>query len=226
MNKPAQILCALTLAFGLLHSYAPTLILGAAYGQANENPTPDLPLEAKPAPKKAKPGSFKQKAKTPELAKDLDGLFVQLKRTRDTKQAGRISKRIRGEWQTSDSKSVDLLTGWARAAVDKRQFGQAMDLLDQVVVLRPEYAEGYNQRATLHFMMKNYGKSVADIERTLALEPRHYGALSGLAAILEILNQKKNALSTWYRALEVYPAMTSAQNAVARLEEELAGSGI
>ena len=110
MNKPAQILCALTLAFGLLHSYAPTLILGAAYGQANENPTPDLPLEAKPAPKKAKPGSFKQKAKTPELAKDLDGLFVQLKRTRDTKTGRADFKAYLGEWQTSDSKSVDLLT--------------------------------------------------------------------------------------------------------------------
>jgi len=213
MIKSAQILCAAVLTFGLI----PTSV----YGQANENPTPDLPLEVRPAPKIPKP-----QAKPPELAKDLDGLFLQLKRTSDTKQAGRISKRIWGEWQTSDSKSVDLLTGWARAALDKHQFGKAMDLLDQVIVLRPQYAEGYNQRATLHFILKNYGKSVADIERTLALEPRHYGALSGLAAILEILGNKKNALSAWYRALEVYPAMTNAQNAVARLEEELAGSGI
>ncbi len=198
------------------------LVQYEAYGQAaNENSTPDLPLEAKRERNKPK-----RQEKPPELAKDLDGLFKQLKRTRNSKQAGRISKRIWGEWQSSDSKSVDLLTGWARTASDKEQFGKALDLLDQVVVLRPKFAEGYNQRATLHFRMRNYVKSVSDIERTLALEPRHYGALSGLAAIMELLGKKEKALSTWYRALAVYPAMTSAQNAVARLEEELAGSGI
>jgi tetratricopeptide (TPR) repeat protein len=74
--------------------------------------------------------------------------------------------------------------------------------------------------------MENYGKSIADIERTLALEPRHYGALAGLAAILERLNRQEEALETWYRVLSVYPAMTSGQDAVIRLEEDLAGSGI
>lgn len=160
------------------------------------------------------------------LAKDLDGLFAQLKRTRDTKRAERISRRIWEEWQTSNSRSVDLLTTWARKAAGGKRYSQALDLLDQVVVLRPRYAEGYNQRATLHFMMKNYAKSIADIERTLALEPRHYGALAGLANILERLGEKRQALETWYRALAVYPAMTNAQTAVLRLEEDLAGRGI
>ena len=102
----------------------------------------------------------------------------------------------------------------------------ALDLLDQVIALRPDYAEGFNQRATLHFMMENYGKSIVDIERTLALEPRHYGALAGLATILEHLGEKDRALETWYRVLSVYPAMKSAQDSVVRLEEELADSRI
>lgn len=175
------------------------------------------PLKPQPA---AKPQA------TVEFPPELDGLFDKLKRTRDPKLAERISTRIWEKWQTSDSKSVDLLTYWARAASSQRKYSKALDLLDQVIVLRPDYAEGYNQRATLHYLMENYGKSIRDIERTLALEPRHYGALAGLAAILEKLNRKQQALETWYRALEVYPAMQTAQKSVVRLEEELAGKGI
>ena len=74
--------------------------------------------------------------------------------------------------------------------------------------------------------MQNYGKSIADIERTLALEPRHYGALAGLASILERIGEKERALETWYRVLTIYPAMKSAQDSVVRLEEDLAGNGI
>lgn len=197
------------------------IVYSSGNAQTQEVPLPQIkPLESLKLDPPVKP------LPTVEFPKDLDGLFVQLKRTRDQKLAERISTRIWELWQTSDSKSVDLLTNWARAAAGTQRFAKALDLLDQVVVLRPQYAEGYNQRATLHFMMENYGKSVADIERTLALEPRHYGALAGLASILERLDQKPKALETWYRALEIYPAMKSAQDAVIRLEEDLTGSGI
>lgn len=161
-----------------------------------------------------------------ELADDLDGLFAQLKRTADVERGDRISNKIWQLWQTSDSRTVDLLTHWARTASSKRRYDTALDLLDQVIALRPGYAEGWNQRATLHFAMRNYDKSIADIERTLALEPRHYGALAGLAAILQRLERKEEALEVWYRVLETYPAMQSAQWAVTGLEEELAGESI
>jgi len=191
-------------------------------GPGTGNATPDIQPEVEAnelnIPDAPKPGF--------ELAKDLDGLFRQLKRTRDQKRADRISKAIWEKWHDSDSDSINLLTIWARAATGRKSYGKAMDLLDQVVTMRPNYAEGFNQRATLHFMMKNYSKSIADIERTLALEPRHFGALAGLANILEELGEKKRAMDTWYRALAVYPTMKSAQSAVLRLEEELAGSGI
>ena len=196
------------LAAGLLISLS-----GPATAQSGASPVP-TPLP----PAKAKP-QF-------EFAKDLDGLFKQLSRTRDAKLADRISTRIWEIWQTSDSRSIDLLTIWARNASGSKRFNVALDLLDQVIALRPDYAEGFNQRATLHFMMENYGKSIVDIERTLALEPRHYGALAGLASILERLGDKQKALETWYRVLTIYPAMKSAQDSVVRLEEDLAGSGI
>ena len=158
-----------------------------------------------------------------ELATDLDGLFRQLSRTSREGRGKRISTRIWELWQTSDSRSIDLLTGWARRAAKEEKYAAALDLLDQVVVMRPDYPEGWNQRATLHYQMKEFGRSIADIERTLALEPRHFGALAGLASIQEQMGRDRAALQTWYRALKVYPAMRSAQSAVVRLEEKLAG---
>lgn len=163
---------------------------------------------------------------SPDLPIDLDGLFHTLKRTRNKTRAKVIEKRIWSRWQVSDNHTIDLLTHWARSATRKQQFSAALDLLDQVVTLKPEYAEGWNQRATLHFIMKNYVKSIADIERTLILEPRHFGALGGLANIQGLLGRDKDALATWYRALNIYPAMQGAQNAVIRLEEKLAGSSL
>ncbi|MDA8869998.1 hypothetical protein N9H93_01240 [Rhizobiaceae bacterium] len=186
---------------------------GPATGLAEPEPEPEAKPLAPPKP------AF-------ELADTLDGLFNQLKRTADARRAERISKAIWAKWQTSDSASVDLLTVWARNASSSRKYAVALDLLDQVVVLRPEYAEGWNQRATLHFAMRNFSKSITDIERTLALEPRHYGALAGLAGMLTQLGREEEALETWYRALAVYPAMRSAQAAVLSLEEKLAGRGI
>ena len=198
------------------------LIFPSETASAQSNSAPTLktlpPAQAATTPPSQKP-QF-------EFAKDLDGLFKQLSRTRDAKLADRISTRIWEIWQTSDSRSIDLLTIWARNASGSRRFHVVLDLLDQVIALRPDYAEGFNQRAILHFMMENYGKSIVDIERTLALEPRHYGALAGLASILERLGEKDKALETWYRVLTIYPAMKSAQDSVVRLEEELADSGI
>ena len=166
------------------------------------------------------------KVPSPDLPKDLDGLFAALKRERDAKAAKRITARIWREWNQSGDASVDLLAGWAGRAMGKRKYAVALDLLDQVTVMAPDYAEGWNKRATLHYQQKNFSKSLADIERVLALEPRHFGALAGMGSILIQLDRKPEALEVWYRALAVYPTMDAAQKAVARLEEELAGRGI
>lgn len=194
----------------------------AGFGMAS----PAAAQSGTPPPKLDKPAVGASKKAVFELADDLDGLFAQLSRTRDKKRSQHIADRIWAEWRTSDSRSIDLLLHWAAGAMSRRDFPTALDLLDQAVVLRPRYAEGWNQRATLHFMMENFGKSISDIERVLALEPRHFGALSGLATIFERIERKDDALKVWYRALAVFPAMESAQSAVIRLEEELAGSRI
>jgi tetratricopeptide (TPR) repeat protein len=156
----------------------------------------------------------------------LDTLFARLKKERHPGQAERLSKKIWANWARSGSASIDLLSGWAREAIANDKFSVALDLLDQVTTLHPDFAEGWNQRATLHFMMKNYGKSMRDIERVLVLEPRHYGALSGLGLIFQELDDKKQALAAWYKVLALYPAMQSAQKAVIKLEEDISAKGI
>jgi tetratricopeptide (TPR) repeat protein len=156
----------------------------------------------------------------------LDELLGQLKRERNEKAAERIAARIWEEWGHSGSASIDLMMTWSKTAMDGKKFDVALDFLDQVVTMEPSYAEGWNRRATVHFMMQNYSKSMADINHTLQLEPRHFGALSGMGQIMKNTGHNELALQAWQRVLDIYPMMRSAQNEVATLSEELAGEGI
>ncbi|AWC21968.1 putative PEP-CTERM system TPR-repeat lipoprotein [Aminobacter sp. MSH1] len=173
--------------------------------------------------------AFAENAGAPIVAKadnQLDTLFSDLKRERNEKAAERLASRIWEAWYKSGSASVDLMMQWAQQAVEAKKFDVALDFLDQVVTLQPKYAEGWNRRATVHFLMQNYRKSMADIERTLELEPRHFGALSGMAQIMATTGRNELALQAWQRVLDIYPMLRNAQNEVSRLSEELAGEGI
>ena len=156
----------------------------------------------------------------------LDKLFADLKRERNEKAAERIAGQIWEEWFKSGSASIDLMMMWAQHAMEQQKYDVALDFLDEVTTLSPNYAEGWNRRATLHFIMSNYSKSMSDIDHTLSLEPRHFGALSGMAQILKSSGKKELALKAYQQVLEIYPMMRSAQNEVATLSEELAGEGI
>lgn len=156
----------------------------------------------------------------------VDELFTELKKAPNDKAAGRVASRIAERWNNSGSASVDLMMSWAQKAMTAEKWDVALDFLDQVTVLRPDYAEGWNRRATVHFLMHNFAKSMSDIERTLELEPRHFGALAGMAQILKTRGDKELALSVYSRVLDVYPMLRNAQNEVSTLSEELAGEPI
>jgi tetratricopeptide (TPR) repeat protein len=156
----------------------------------------------------------------------IDSLFAELKRARDEKTAERISGRILQQWSRSGSASIDLLMQWAQKAIDEQKPDAAMDFLDQVIVLAPGYAEGWNRRATLHFVMEDYAKSMSDIGHVLELEPRHFGALAGMATILRDNDRKQAALHAYERLLDVYPMMRDAQTELGKLADEIAGQGI
>lgn len=168
--------------------------------------------------------SDKKESPKPELSKSdrLESLFGDLARQARTAPANSTARLIWKEWSDSGSDSINALMQWAGIAMNDKKHAQALDLLDQVTVLMPNYSEGWNRRATLYFTMKKFGKSIADIEQTLRLEPRHFGALSGLGMILQQTKQDEKALETWYKVLEIYPANKAAQDAVIALEEKLA----
>lgn len=159
-------------------------------------------------------------------AEKRDRLFAELRKEPSDSKARRIASRIERLWRKSGSATVDLLMLRAAEAMAEQKNAAAFDVLDQALVLDPGYAEAWNRRATLNFTTGAWGKSLADIEQTLAREPRHWGALMGLAMILERTGRKDKALETYLRVLAVYPALKSAQDAAGRLSEELVGPAI
>ncbi|MEM9105453.1 MAG: hypothetical protein AAGC96_07330 [Pseudomonadota bacterium] len=164
----------------------------------------------------------------PEVSRSdrLNDYFSKLKREAKPASARRIADRIWAEWRRSDSATANQLMDWANEAINDKRYYTALDLLDQIIVLTPDYAEGWNRRATLHYMMNNHAKSMADIHVVLQLEPRHFGALMGMASILTAAGSEEAALGTYLKVLEVYPAMREAQDRVSELSEELAGDEI
>jgi tetratricopeptide (TPR) repeat protein len=156
----------------------------------------------------------------------LDKLFEQLKRENNENAAQITAQQIWRLWFDSGSATVDLLMQWSAKAIKDRKYNVALDFLNQVVALDPKYAEGWNQLATIYYLNGNYAKSMADIDRTLQLEPRHFGALAGMAQILEATGHKKRALEAYEKILAIYPMMRSAQTKVEALTQELAGQPI
>ncbi|MDK4702718.1 hypothetical protein PH562_10740 [Rhizobium sp. CNPSo 4062] len=154
----------------------------------------------------------------------LDNLFTALKRQRDPDQASLIADQISAELSDSGSATINLLMQWADKAIQEKRNAAAMDYLDQVISLKPDYVEGWNRRATLNFAIGDYRKSMEDINQVLRIEPRHFGALAGMAAMLTERGNDAQALRVWDRFLEVYPANRSAQEEAGKLSEKLAGS--
>ncbi|WP_305986786.1 tetratricopeptide repeat protein [Roseibium sp. MMSF_3544] len=154
----------------------------------------------------------------------LDQLFADLADVEEPTSAERLAREIQMLWMDSGSDTVDILMSRAGKAIQADDHGLALDLLDVVVVLKPSFAEGWNRRATVHYMREDFGKSLVDIERTLALEPRHWGALSGLAIIQRRLGFDTEALETFRRALEIHPGLENALEAIEDLEKEAEGA--
>lgn len=156
----------------------------------------------------------------------LDGLFEQLAITEAPELADLVARKIQSIWLESGSDTVDVLMNRAAAALQADDYGLALDLLDVVVTLEPDFAEGWNRRATVFYMQEKFGRSLTDIERTLALEPRHWGALSGLGIIQRRLGQDEAALSTFQRALEIHPGLKNAKEALENLQKVAEGEPV
>ena len=183
------------------------------------------PAPAPPGPRASKPPG-KELPPPPPRAATLDDLFERLLRTKDESEAKGITASIQRRWLRSGSDTADLLMSRAMQAVEAKDQALAIEILDRVVVLQPEWAEGWNKRATVFFMMGDVTRSMADIRETLAREPRHYGALAGLGIILQSNGDRKAAYDVFRKALALNPFLTDVQQQVQRLESELGDKDI
>ena len=151
----------------------------------------------------------------------LDSLFSQLQITGSGQKARTIEKFIWKIWRESGDESVDQLMVDGVKAMGGGNYEGALIAFNSIVKGAPNFAEGWNKRATLYWLMGDFEKSVEDINRTLALEPRHFGALSGLAMIRESQERPLDALQAFEQALEIYPAMPNAAERIRKLNRQL-----
>jgi tetratricopeptide (TPR) repeat protein len=156
----------------------------------------------------------------------LDQLFAELPAHAGSRAGKAIETEILKRFNQSGSDTVDLLYTWAIQAMEEKKYPLALDVLDQIVLIKPDFVEGWNKRATVYFLMDDYASSLADIRRTLALEPRHFGALSGLGMILDQTGQKEQAIVVFRRALAIDPQLDKIRETVEKLEKEVAGNSI
>lgn len=155
----------------------------------------------------------------------LDELFAELQGAgpEDWKT---VETKIWKEWSKSGSIAMDMLLERGRREMEKGNLGDAIGAFSTVIDHAPDFAEAWNARATAFFMADRYGLSMEDIEQVLVLNPRHFGAMSGLGMILERLDRPEDALKAYQEVLKVHPHRPDAQQAVERLEAEVEGEAL
>lgn len=153
----------------------------------------------------------------------LDPLFDRLAAA-DAVEGRAIEARIWAIWSEIDDPRSQMLLEAGSVAMANRRHAEARRHLDALVERSPDFAEGWNRRATLFWLQGDYPASVRDIGRTLALEPRHFGALSGLGLIYMAIGEHEAALRSFEAALAIHPGLPGARHHVEMLRRGLGGA--
>lgn len=138
----------------------------------------------------------------------------------------RTEKRIMDIWSKSGSRSADLLLQRGRDALQAKDTKAALEHFTALTDHAPDFAEGWNARATVFFEMKEYGLSISDISRALSLNPHHFEAMTGLALIMEQLDEPDEALRIFREVARLNPHREVVQDAIERLEPAIDGRDI
>lgn len=154
----------------------------------------------------------------PERARSLDALFKGLKAARGDGEADELVGRIWETWTRSGRADVDRLMEEGIGYLSIQRLSAAHDRFTEAIEAAPDFAEAWNKRATVLFLMREHEQSLADIEKVLALEPRHFGALAGRGMIHAHAGRWKEALDAYQQALAVNPYLKERETIIPELE--------
>ncbi len=155
----------------------------------------------------------------------LDGLFEVLATTSDMEAARAAEAEIWRIWIESGSEEIDALMVEGVVAMSNQRLEDAVALFGQITERAPEFAEGWNKRATAYYLNDDHVASVRDIQRTLVLEPRHFGAISGMGLIFLGRGDEAGALAAFEAVLAIHPGAPGARQRVEELRKRLRERG-
>jgi tetratricopeptide (TPR) repeat protein len=154
---------------------------------------------------------------TADDGEKLDELFAELAEP-GREDWNRVENEINRIWSRSGSPAMDMLLRRGSEAMEAEDYRAAIEHLTALTDHAPDFAEGWNARATAFYVSGEYALAIADIERVLALEPRHFGAISGLAFMLEEMGETVLALRALRMVQEINPNRPNVSEAILRLE--------
>jgi tetratricopeptide (TPR) repeat protein len=159
-----------------------------------------------------------------ERENKLDKLFTQLKNIKNLSSAQMVENKIWKIWEihpSNDRKGFRLteMLDQGSLLINRRELNKAYEIFSQIIVADPNWSEAWNKRALVLYLMKRYESSLDDIKITLALEPRHFGALSGRALNYIELNQYEKAIKSYEDAQKIYPVIDGAKKMIPQLQE-------
>ena len=149
----------------------------------------------------------------------LDRLFERLAITTSEEEASNITREIWQRWTANDDPEVSQLMQTGIRALNYSTYRRALQSFDRVIEMAPEFAEGWNKRATLYYHIKEYRRSIDDIKETLRLEPRHFGAWSGLGLVSIAQENYSGALAAFKKALSINPHIPNIRRYVQKLKD-------
>lgn len=155
----------------------------------------------------------------------LDGLFGRLNVLDDgeKEEVSRVTAEIWSIWRQSGWPGLDMKMQEGQRFMRQGILHSALGNFDFIIRVRPDFAEGWHKRATVYFLMGDYDSSIADIQKTIELEPRHFGAFAGLGLIYLKLGNEKAALKALERALDINPHLSGTRQTVEQLQRMIEG---
>ncbi len=156
----------------------------------------------------------------------LDELFEQLQSSQDSLILVEVEAEIWEIWYDSGNEEIDALMAQGANSARVGNLSGAEEIYSQVIEQMPEFSEGWNRRATIRFYRNDYEGSLADIEETLRLEPRHFGAIWGLGMILGWQRDYERAILAFERLLELKPNAQDARPRIEMLKQEMAKEAV